>query len=93
MFVNVVALMIAWPFAKHILSILRFNKTTMMIVLGLIVLATNTYMGYLDYRVWAYTVYLVLFGLLGLALRRYELVPVIFMFIHVSYTHLRAHET
>jgi len=81
MFVNVVALMIAWPFAKHILSILRFNKTTMMIVLGLIVLATNTYMGYLDYRVWAYTVYLVLFGLLGLALRRYELVPVIFMFI------------
>jgi len=81
MFVNVVALMIAWPFAKHILSILRFNKTTMMIVLGLIVLATNTYMGYLDYRVWAYTVYLVLFGLLGLALRRYELVPAIFMFI------------
>ena len=81
MFVNVVALMIAWPFAKHILSILRFNKTTMMIVLGLIVLATNTYMGYLDYRVWAYTVYLVLFGLLGLALRRFELVPAIFMFI------------
>jgi hypothetical protein len=80
-FVNVMALLIAWPFAKYILSILRFNRTMMMIVLGLIVVVTNTYMGYLDYRTMAYTVYLVVFSVLGLALRRYELVPAIFMFI------------
>jgi putative tricarboxylic transport membrane protein len=80
-FVNIMALLIAWPFAKHILSILRFNKTMMMIVLGLIVVFTNTYMGHLDYRTVAYTAYLVVFSVLGLALRRYELVPAIFMFI------------
>jgi len=46
-----------------------------------LMLLLNTYLGILDYRVWFYTVCLIVFCGLGLILRNYETVPLIFMFI------------
>jgi TctA family transporter len=41
----------------------------------------NTYLGVLDYRVWLYTVCLLVFSGVGLLLKKYETVPLIFMYI------------
>ena len=79
--VNCVALCIAWPFAKHTLKLFKLNKTNLTIILLAIVVGTNTYMGLNDYRLLEYTIYLTLFGIAGYAIRKYETVPLIFMYI------------
>ena len=42
---------------------------------------SNTYLGILDYRLLLYTICLFVFSCLGLLIKKYETVPLIFMFI------------
>ena len=80
-FVNCVGLMVAWPLSKMILKILRIKKAIIIIGLSLVVVGLNLYIGMLDYRPLAYTLYLILFSICGILIKRFEPVPLIFMFI------------
>ena len=80
-FANLIGLMVAWPMAKHVLKILDLPKKILIVLLGVCMLLLNTYLGMQDYRVIFYTVCLVLFGCVGIFLKKYETVPLIFMFI------------
>jgi TctA family transporter len=44
-------------------------------------LLLNTYMGILDYRVWFWSICLIVFSALGFLIKKYETIPLIFMFI------------
>ena len=78
---NVVGLIIAWPLARQVLRLLANDKKYMIAILAVGVLLLNTYLGILDYRVWLYTVCLIVFSCVGLLLKKHETVPLIFMFI------------
>ncbi len=78
---NIVGLVIAWPLAKRILQIFAGSKKYMIAILVLGMLLLNTYLGILDYRVWLYTICLFVFSCVGLLIKKYETVPLIFMFI------------
>ena len=78
---NIAGLVIAWPLARHILKLFANSKKFLIAILVVGVLLLNTYLGVLDYRVWLYTVCLVVFSGVGLLLKKYETVPLIFMYI------------
>ena len=78
---NIVGLLVAWPLAKTVLNVFATSKKYMIIILGIGMLILNTYLGILDYRVLLYTTCLFVFGCIGLLIKKYETVPLIFMFI------------
>lgn len=78
---NIAGLVIAWPLARHILKLFANSKKFLIAILVMGVLLLNTYLGVLDYRVWLYTVCLLVFSGVGLLLKKYETVPLIFMYI------------
>ena len=78
---NIVGLLVAWPLAKTVLNVFATSKKYMIIILGIGMLVLNTYLGILDYRVVFYTTCLFVFGCIGLLIKKYETVPLIFMFI------------
>jgi TctA family transporter len=67
--------------ARTILKVFANQKKYLIAILSLGMLILNTYLGYLDYRLMFYTVCLLIFGIIGFAIRKYETVPLIFMFI------------
>ena len=80
-FANLVGLIVAWPLAKKVLNVFANNKKYMIAILGVGMLILNTYLGILDYRVWLYTICLIVFSCVGLIIKKHETVPLIFMFI------------
>ena len=80
-FANLIGLVVAWPLAKKVLQIFAHNKKYLVVILGVGMLLLNTYLGMLDYRVILYTTCLIVFGCVGLLIRKYETVPLVFMFI------------
>ena len=78
---NIVGLIVAWPLAKHVLNVFSMSKKYMIAILAIGMLVLNTYLGILDYRVLLYTICLFVFGWIGLLIKKYETVPLIFMFI------------
>ena len=81
MLVNVIAILIAWPFAKQLLKIVGMNKNILIATIITIVILLNLYVGILDYRAGPYMIYLLLFSVCGIMFRNTETVPLIFMFI------------
>lgn len=80
-FANIVGVIVAWPLAKVILKCFADKKKIMIALLSIGMLLLNTYIGFLDYRLTFYTICLVIFGCIGYLLRKYETVPLIFIFI------------
>ena len=78
---NLIGLIVAWPLARTILNCFANSKKYLIVILALGMLILNSYLGYIDYRIWLYTICLFLFSIVGLAIRKYETVPLIFMFI------------
>jgi putative tricarboxylic transport membrane protein len=78
---NIVGLVIAWPLARQVLNVFAYSKKYMIAILAIGMLILNTYLGVLDYRVWLYTTCLLVFGCIGFFIKKYETVPLIFMFI------------
>ena len=81
LFANVVGLIVAWPLARKILNIFANSKKVIVVILAIGMLLLNTYLGILDYRVVFYTICLLVFSCVGLLIKKYETVPLIFMFI------------
>ena len=80
-FANFVGLCVAWPLAKKTLAILALPTHYMVAILAISMLILNSYLGYLDYRLVFYSLCLIVFGTVGYFLRKYESLPLIFMFI------------
>jgi putative tricarboxylic transport membrane protein len=80
-FANIVGLLVAWPLARTILNLFANKKKFMIGVLSVGMVLLNTYLGILDYRVVFYTTCLLIFGCVGFYIRKYETIPLIFMFI------------
>jgi TctA family transporter len=80
-FANLVGLLVAWPLAKKTLAILSLPTKYMVVVLVASMLILNSYLGYIDYRLGFYSVCLIVFGITGYFLKKYETIPLIFMFI------------
>ena len=80
-FANLVGLLVAWPFAKKILQLFTASKKYVIISLTIFMMGLNTYLGIQDYRTVLYTVCLIVFGCVGLLIRKHEPIPLIFMFI------------
>jgi len=78
---NLVGLLVAWPFAKQILRMFTASKKYVIISLAIFMIGLNTYLGIQDYRTVLYTICLIVFGCVGLLIRKHEPVPLIFMFI------------
>ena len=78
---NLVGLLVAWPFAKQILRMFTASKKYVIISLAIFMIVLNTYLGIQDYRTVLYTICLIVFGCVGLLIRKHEPVPLIFMFI------------
>ena len=78
---NIVGLIVAWPLAKQVLNVFSMSKKYMIAILAIGMLVLNTYLGILDYRLLLYTICLFVFSCLGLLIKKYETVPLIFMFI------------
>jgi len=78
---NVIGLLVAWPLAKTVLNVFATSKKYMIVILCIGMLVLNTYLGILDYRVLLYTTCLFVFSCIGLLIKKYETVPLIFMFI------------
>ena len=78
---NIVGLIVAWPLAKQVLNVFSMSKKYMIAILAIGMLVLNTYLGILDYRVLLYTICLFVFSCIGLLIKKYETVPLIFMFI------------
>ena len=78
---NVIGLIVAWPLARRILNFFANSKKYIIVILAVGMICLNTYLGILDYRFWLYTMCLFVFGCIGLLIRKYETVPLIFMFI------------
>jgi TctA family transporter len=78
---NLVGLIIAWPLARQVLNVFANSKKFIIVLLAVGMLLLNTYLGYLDYRLWLYTSCLFVFSVVGLLIKKYETVPLIFMFI------------
>jgi TctA family transporter len=67
--------------SKKNINVFANSKKYMIVILAVGMLLLNTYLGILDYRVWLYTVCLFVFSCIGLLIKKYETVPLIFMFI------------
>ena len=67
--------------SKKVLNVFANNKKYMIAILGVGMLVLNTYLGILEYRVWLYTICLIVFSCVGLIIKKHETVPLIFMFI------------
>jgi putative tricarboxylic transport membrane protein len=80
-FANLVGLLVAWPFAKQILQLFTASKKYVIISLAIFMMGLNTYLGIQDYRTVLYTICLIVFGCVGLLIRKHEPIPLIFMFI------------
>ena len=80
-FANLVGLLVAWPFAKQILQLFTTSKKYVIILLAIFMMGLNTYLGIQDYRTLLYTICLIVFGCVGLLIRKHEPIPLIFMFI------------
>ena len=80
-FLKYLSLTIFSSFLLPLNSLFANTKKIMVVILALGMLILNTYLGIIDYRVWFYTACLVVFSCVGFFIRKYETIPLIFMFI------------
>jgi len=80
-FLNIIGLCLAWPFAKHIIKIFRINIKFLYVTILVVLFAVVVYVGFSNYQ----TVYYVLVSLalmpLAYVLRRLDTMPLIFAFL------------
>jgi putative tricarboxylic transport membrane protein len=79
--VNICGLVISWPLAKYLAKRIFLNYNLIIkIILGILVLI-NLYVGWSLNQFWLYQISLLFFLTVGYLLKRYNTVPLIFLFI------------
>lgn len=80
-FVNFVALIIAWPLAKVIIQIMQKLKKFLNIFIILICVVTCIWLGKSDYQLGLYLTTLMVSTIIAISLKQINLMPVLFAFI------------
>ena len=80
-FVNCVALILAWPMAKTIIRVLQKLKKYLNIFIATVCLATCVYLGMDDYQLGYYLICLAIFATIAVKLKEINLTPILFSFI------------
>jgi len=80
-FVNLVALIIAWPLAKTVITLMTKLKGYLNFFIAGICLATTVYLGIDDYQLIYYLTCLILFSILTVKFRMINFTPVLFSYI------------
>jgi len=83
--VNLLGLITAWPFAKHISKLLLFPEKILYPSLFLILILLNYYIGMKHWNELWYMAVLSIFLPIGWLFRRYNTMPLIFAFIIAKY--------
>lgn len=79
--INFIVLIVAWPFAKKVAVLISCNYNILLLGIMLILFIVNAYLGYLDFRFWLFQLCFFVFCTIGYILRKYNCLPLIFMFI------------
>jgi len=80
-FINIVGLLIAWPGANLILSILKLNLQWTFILIVIILLLAIAYIGYTKHQLFYYAWTTLVFTVIGFGLKKYNTMPLIFGFL------------
>jgi len=80
-FVNFMALIIAWPLAKVIIQIMQKLKKFLNIFIILICVVTCIWLGKSDYQLGLYLTTLIVSSIIAISLKQINLMPVLFAFI------------
>jgi len=80
-FVNLVALIIAWPLAKILIHFLQKLKRHLNSLITIICIATTIYLGLDNYQLFYYISCLTLFSSIAIKFKEINLTPILFSFI------------
>lgn len=79
--VNLLALMISWPLAKHSMVLFKLPNWLLTSAIVVILVSINIYVGHTDHRMMSYIYQLIVFTAVGSALKRYDMIPTLFGFL------------
>lgn len=80
-FVNFIALIIAWPLAKTMITLMTKMKGYLNFFIAGVCIATTVYLGIDNYQLGYYLTCLVLFSIITIKLRKINFTPVLFSYI------------
>jgi len=79
--VNVVCLIIAWPLASNVMKVAKIPKKYLAVILTLMIVFPVVYTGHVNGLLTFYIGSFVFFATLGLILRKYDTMPIVFAFL------------
>ena len=79
--VNVVCLIIAWPLASNVMKVAKIPKKYLAVILTLMIVFPVVYTGHVNGLLTFYIGSFVFFVTLGLILRKYDTMPIVFAFL------------
>ena len=80
-FVNLIALLIAWPLAKTLIRMLQKLKTHLNSLIAVVCIATTVYLGIDNYQLFYYIICLTVFSSIAIKFKEINLTPILFSFI------------
>ena len=80
-FVNLIALLIAWPLAKTLIRMLQKLKTHLNSLIAIVCIATTVYLGIDNYQLFYYIICLTVFSSIAIKFKEINLTPILFSFI------------
>ena len=80
-FINFIALLIAWPLAKFIIVLMQKLKKVLNIFIALVCFTTCVYLGIDNYQLVFYITCLVVVSLIAIKFKEINLMPILFSFI------------
>tara|TARA_B100001057_G_scaffold462825_1_gene516175 strand:+ start:11933 stop:13222 length:1290 start_codon:yes stop_codon:yes gene_type:complete len=81
LFINIIGLCLAWPLAKTIVKLFRFNIKKIYMIIFLLFIMIILYIGYINYQTYYYLMVSICLLPLAYMLRRVDTMPLIFAFL------------
>jgi putative tricarboxylic transport membrane protein len=79
--VNPIGLLIAWPGASLVLSILKCNLQLLYCIIIFILIVSCLYTGYMNYQLFYYSWIMIVMIAIGLMMRKMDTMPLVFAFL------------
>jgi len=80
-FVNFLGLIISWPMAKYSMFIFKLEYKYVVFFVVFVITLVTFYIGHINFREISYMIQLIFFSALGIALRKYNLLPMLAAFL------------
>jgi len=79
--VNILGVIISWPMAKYSMFVFRLPYVYIATFVMLVIALANLYIGHVDFKPIGYMVQLFVFSVLGICLRKHNLLPAVAAFL------------